>query len=276
MSELQYNGWRPKRPHKPGNLSPEDAVYPATRIFDKLAFVGFENVCMFVAETSKGLLFIDCLFPGERSASVIEEGIKDLGLDPADVKYILITHGHADHFGCAKYFIDKYGAIPVMSEVDYKYAVNRKGGPHPEWILDFEVTEFFTDGQDFTLGDMTIKIVSTPGHTSGCVSFIIPVTDEGRPHNIALWGGTGITPSMSHEDKQQYLDSLDHFAKFTHAVHVDAEITTHPFVDNGIERMNVLRNIVDGVPNPFVIGAEAYKRYEQMFREMCRAAMQGV
>lgn len=54
---------------------------------------------------------------------------------------------------------------------------------------------------------------------------------------------------------------------------MDCEISNHPFVDNCILRMNVIRDIADGVPNPFIIGREAYKRYEQMFYDMCKARM---
>ena len=45
-------------------------------------------------------------------------------------------------------------------------------------------------------------------------------------------------------------------------------ISLPQFVDNSIERLNVIRNICNGVPNPFVIGKEAYKRYEQLFVEL--------
>ena len=56
-------------------------------------------------------------------------------------------------------------------------------------------------------------------------------------------------------------------------VSVDAEISNHPFVDNTILRLELLRNIVDGVPNPFIIGRDAYKRYENMFYELCLRKM---
>ena len=48
-----------------------------------------------------------------------------------------------------------------------------------------------TDGQKLTLGDTTLTIYHTPGHTLGTVSTIIPVKDGGRTHTAALWGGTG-------------------------------------------------------------------------------------
>jgi Zn-dependent hydrolases, including glyoxylases len=116
-----------------------------------------------------------------------------------------------------------------------------------------------TDGQKFTLGDTTITIVSTPGHTPGGVSLIIPVTDNGTKHMVSLWGGTGLPKSL--EDNKAYLNSLYYFAKFTDAAQVDAQITAHSAVDNSAERMETLRKRKAGDPNPFVIGQEAYKAY---------------
>lgn len=58
-----------------------------------------------------------------------------------------------------------------------------RGRPH---TLGFDMDGFLTDGEDFTLGDTAIRCVWTPGHTEGCMSFIIPVLDEGRSHHLAI------------------------------------------------------------------------------------------
>ena len=47
-----------------------------------------------------------------------------------------------------------------------------------------------TDGQKLTLGDTTITMYVTPGHTLGTISSIIPVKDGGVTHMAAYWGGT--------------------------------------------------------------------------------------
>lgn len=46
---------------------------------------------------------------------------------------------------------------------------------------------------------------------------------------------------------------------------MDVEISTHPFLDMGKNRLEIVRNITDGVPNPFVIGEDGYRYYEKMF-----------
>ena len=55
----------------------------------------------------------------------------------------------------------------------------------------------------------------------------------------------------------------------------DAEIATHPCLDQGLARLRVVREIVDGVPNPFVIGEEGYRYYETQFYNLVKRAREG-
>jgi hypothetical protein len=70
-----------------------------------------------------------------------------------------------------------------------------------------------------------------------------------------------------------YLKSVDKFELACADYRVDVEISNHPPVDNGIERLNVVRNITNGVPNPFVIGQENMHYYFNKFRTMCSEAL---
>ena len=112
----------------------------------------------------------------------------------------------------------------------------------------------------------------TPGHTLYCMSFIIPVTDNGEPHMMAMWGGSGIPYYPG--DKVAYLRSCLRFAQITEKFGVDGEIASHPFIDKEIERLAVIRGIPDGVPNPFVLGKEEYKKMESMYLYLCLDAME--
>lgn len=259
---MEGHSWRKPNPHRP-NFGQDPKPYPATWFFDDLGFIGDESVACFLLRTDGGLILIDAMFPEQKYPDMIEAGIRDLGCDARELKAVLITHGHFDHFGLADRLRDKYGCRLYMNPVDEALA---KATPGKPFGLTFGMDGPLADGQDFVLGGTAVHCVHTPGHTPGCMSLILPVTDEGRPHHLALWGGTGVTPET---DKAAYLASVEKFAAVCEGYAVDCEISNHPFVDNSLLRLEVLRHICDGVPNPFVIGREAYRRYERMFYDMC-------
>lgn len=256
--------WRTYRRLRPDFHKKDLTICPATRFFDQLSFIGDEVVGCFVLETSEGLVMLDCMNPDQRSVDIIEQGFEDLGLKPHDLCAIIISHGHGDHYGKAEYFKNKYGAKLYLSEVDHDLAKTTcDWTPWP--AVDLPVDHFLQDGEALTFGDTTIQAVHTPGHTMGCFSFIIPVTDEGRPHWVAMWGGSSILPDS---DARAYADSLVKFTALCWENHVDGEISAHPSYDMGLLWLQMVREIVDGVPNPFVLGEEGYHYYQQQFYRM--------
>jgi metallo-beta-lactamase class B len=250
-------------------------VASPTKVFDNVGIVGSPGTSSIVIETSEGLILLDALLPGKIYSDMLEDGLKALGYDPADVKILLISHGHPDHTGCGKHFIDNYGAVPYMSRVDYEFAIGycEKYGS-PEWYFDYPVSNFIEGGETLTLGDICIQVFSTPGHTPGGLSFLIPVRDQGRPHIAALWGGSAPPPDI--ELCHTYLESLEAFKTACRLNHADADLHTHPPLNNGIERMQVMRNRIDQVANPFVIGTDGCLRYLDMFKGMAEDALKAL
>ena len=274
---VQKHTWRTDRPHripfnfKKGEQPTRKDIIPATRFFDQLSFIGNAWVGCFVLETSDGLIQIDAMEPKDMYVEMIEQGYKDLGLDIHELRAVLLTHGHFDHYGRADYFRERYGAKLYMSRTDEDMALGKTGFVSKMGPMPFEMDGYLEDGAPFVLGDTAIQVFSTPGHSPGCMSFILPVTDEGRPHKVSLWGGTGVP--MDPAACRQYLDSSRYFAGMLLKNGVDGEISNHPFIDNSPERLALVRGIVNGVANPYVIGTAAVLRYQDMFTDMCLAAM---
>ena len=239
-------------------------VIPATRFFDQMAVIGDEVVACFVLDTAEGYVLLDCMEPTDRALHMIEQGFKDLGYDINELTAILITHGHGDHYGNADILQQRYGARVFIGKRDHQLAVENEDGL-PYRLPTFNVTRYLEDGDVLTFGDTAITCIETPGHTPGCFSFIVNVSDEGAPHTVALWGGSGVMPTS---DPQVYYQSLLTFSRICDENGVDGEIATHPSLDNGLERYALVRNIVDGVPNPFVLGSAGYHYYEQQFYEL--------
>lgn len=264
MDEVKYNGWRPVTFSVP-KLTKEDREipYPATKFFDQLAFIGTPAVCCFLLETSAGLVLLDCMNPGQHYIDIIEQGIKDLGHFPEELNAIMITHGHGDHWGEAGYFKKKYGCKVYMNEIDYDFATHVPE-QFPWKSLDYTMDGYLRDMEHYTFGNTVITVVHTPGHTPGSMSFLVPVTDEGRPHMLSIWGGAGVqAPSAN---VTEYLESVEKYKSVCRDFHVDCSVQTHPFIDNGILKLEIVRNIVRGVPNPFIIGEDGNEYFMDAMR----------
>src|SRR5262249_35539754 len=148
------------------------------KVFDNLYFVGQSEYSVWAITTSEGIIVSDTIFDYSVEDEV-DGGLKKLGLDPTKIKYAVVTHAHPDHHGGAKFLQDRYGTRVIMSPADWDM-LDRTNGTRPKRDL------MATDGQKFTLGDTTLTLYLTPGHTPGTISVLIPVKDSGRPHLVAL------------------------------------------------------------------------------------------
>jgi metallo-beta-lactamase class B len=159
-------------------------------VFDNLYFVGGKVHSAWALTTSDGIILIDTIYP-YNSEELIVGGMQKLGLDPKQVKYVIITHGQGDHVGGAKMMQDRFSSRIVMGEPDWRFvenSVNRYG--QGETSVKPRKDIVAQDGQKITLGDTTVTLVFTPGHTEGTFSLFFQVKDNGKPLTVAYSGGT--------------------------------------------------------------------------------------
>lgn len=252
----------------------DKTIPPATKVFDNLFYVGATPVGAWALKTSEGIILIDALNNTNDARDIIEAGFQKLGLDPSTIKYIVVTHGHGDHYGGARYLSEKYKAPVLMTEEDWDLAINPPprpkipGLPAPNWSKAPDKDQLAVDGQELTLGDTTVRIVTTPGHTAGTISLVFPVVNNGERHVAGLWGGTGLPRNPA--GLQTYSDSAKKFKEILADNDADVALSNHGFVDDSLKRMATLSE--NPKSNPFVIGEEAVARYVDIFSECALAA----
>ena len=189
------------------------------KVFDNLYFVGGKVHSSWALTTSDGIILIDTIFP-YNSEQLIVGGLQKLGLDPRNIRYVLISHAHADHIGGAEMLQTRYKARVVMAAPDWETVAtypNRYKTMAPKRDI------VATDGMTITLGGTAVTIWHTPGHTPGTLSYTFTVLDRGRPVNVAYSGGTAFnfvnnTPDPGIRNFQTYIDSQRKMAEKAAAV----------------------------------------------------------
>ncbi|ADO83414.1 MBL fold metallo-hydrolase [Ilyobacter polytropus] len=229
-----------------------------TKVFDDLYCVGSVSVVAWVLKTSDGIILIDSMWD-DHDAETIINGMESLGLDPSEIKYILISHGHGDHYGGANYLRDKFGAKVVMTKVDAEFMYSLTTGPNSSRSPKPPVDIYVKNGDEITLGDKTVKILETPGHTPGGISFIFHIVNDGKEHTAVLWGGTGIPRNA--KEKLTYKTSVTHFEKESKEAGATIELTAHLFVGDGFKNLDTARNRKKGEANPFILGKSGMDDY---------------
>lgn len=263
----------PQRSAAPAPPPPRSAWHvEPVKVLDNLYYLGQSEYSAWAVTTSAGIIVIDALFDYSVEDEIVN-GLTRLGLDPKNIKYVIVSHAHSDHAGGAKLLQDRFGAHVLMSAADWDLtARNTQSWPKPR--RDMVVT----DGQRLTLGDTTVTMYLTPGHTPGTISTIIPVRDQGRPHVAAEWGGTGFNFTVTPDKPRRYwyetyANSADHFREAVKKSGADVLIANHPEQDGAKAKLAALATRKAGDPNPYVIGNDSVTRYVTMVGECARASL---
>jgi metallo-beta-lactamase class B len=229
------------------------------KLFDNLYAVGNSETTVYALRTSAGIVLLDAGFEN-KAESVLVPQLQKAGLNPADVKYILLGHGHADHFGGSKYFQDHYGTKIATTAADWdliSQTASRGGTPPAKPAKDVVLTE----GQPFKSGDLTITLVAIPGHTPGSLAFVFPVKDKGKTRMAGLFGGAILTTNIiTTEGLKQYTQSIAHYLEKAKQMKVEVELQNHPIFDGMPEKLVALNTAKRGTgeSNPFIVGNDRY------------------
>lgn len=264
---------------RPAGAPARDAWYAKpVKVFDNLYFVGQTEYSAWAVLTSDGIIIIDPIFDYSVEEEVVN-GLKSLGADPNTIKYVLISHAHSDHVGGASFLQDRFNAKVIMSDADWTLLEGTRASwrkPRKELVA--------TDGQKLTLGDTTLTLHITPGHTLGTISSLIPVRDGNRRHTAAYWGGTAFNWTTNRAGYitaerpdgfwfNRYIESAQRFRTLARAAGADVLISNHTAFDGSKTKLPAMAARKAGDPHPYVVGTDSVGRYLTVAEECAKAGL---
>src|SRR5687767_1773130 len=241
------------------------------KVFDNLYWLGTRQHSSWALNTSEGLIIIDTNFAWATQPEIID-GLTTLGLDPRQIKYVLISHAHGDHDQGAAELQSRYGAKVVMGAPDWDATLQRPAtaaGGVPKRDIAVGLA-----GEKITLGDTTVTVVATPGHTPGTLSYVFPVQDQGRTVMVAYSGGT-LTGAFGTDAARwdEYAASQRKIAKVAADAGASVILSNHSEYDGAYTKARLVtakREV--GENHPFIGGADAVQRYFTVMAECAMAS----
>ena len=255
----------------PGFLDPDAPAIEPFSAYDNLHYVGMYAWGTFILDTGEGLILFDSLTNERQVKEILLPGMAELGLDPHDLKHLVVTHAHVDHYGGAQFLKDTYGVPILMSELDWDGLSNDISMPYfveagYGEIVQPERDQVVQDGEVLSLGNASVTFVLTPGHTPGTLSTIIEVMDQGEPRTVAMWGGQALREELDLLNDMH--DSLHKFWQLGNERGVEGLISTHAWV---VGNFRMLERGRDDGKNPLLIGQEGFNRVMGIYDECMKA-----
>ncbi len=259
--------------------NPSSVYIEPFRILGNLYYVGDKQVCAHLIDTGEGLILFDAGY--QHTIHLLIQSIWSLGFNPADVKYLILSHGHFDHFGACNEFRSLYGTKSFMSKADCEMLKNtpRAGlldmNPNPYALLPV-IDHTFEDGEIISLGNTQIECVLSPGHSPGTTSFFFDITDGGKTYKVGYFGGSGFL-TLYRDFLKKYELPLELQEQFAQTLidlksrQVDVSLGNHPAQNSTLEKRR--RMIENPAVNPFIDPAEwcvNLNKLEMQYREFLK------
>jgi metallo-beta-lactamase class B len=248
--------------------------FPAHRVIGNVYYVGSKGLAAYLVATPEGHILINSNL--ESSPALIQQSVEKLGFRYSDIKILLISHAHWDHNAGsalvkrqtgAKYMV-MAGDVEVVEtggKADFQYG-NDASAQYPPAKVD----RVLHHGDQVRLGGSVLTAHLTPGHTKGCTTWTLQVTDGGKQYNIVIVGSPNVNPGYKLVNNTAYPQIVSEYER-TFAVlkslSCDVFLGAHGSYYNMEAKLARLKH---GAANPF-IDPNGYKAYiaerEQAFRK---------
>ena len=238
------------------------------KVADNLYFLGTQSHNSWALVGSEGIIVFEALFDYAVRDEVLG-GLKKLGLNPAHVKYVILSHAHADHDGGAKLLQDEIKDVKLIYGAEdwemVKSQENRPGGmPKRDRTGD--------DGMVVSVGDASVRIITMPGHTAGTLSYLFEARDGGKPLRVAYVGGTAIPFGAAPDYYDRYAASSRKMGKAAADYGATVLLSNHTEFDNAYWKAFAAKGRRPGDANPFEVGRDGVDGYFAMVQACASAA----
>jgi len=245
--------------------------FEAHRVIANLYYVGTYDLAVYLVTSDEGHFLINTGL--EDSTSQIRAGIESLGFQLEDVKVLLTMQAHWDHTAALAEIKQLTGAEMWATADDAP--VLRDGGfsdPHfggKPTFKPVEVERILKDGETISLGDAKLKVVETPGHTRGSVSYTMTVRENGRDYNVGIINMNSINPGKRFQTDPTYPEII---SDFEHTFAVQKELPVDVYVSAHASQYDLHDKFKPGDPyNPDrFVDPEGYLRKVQSYEDAYR------
>jgi len=207
-----------------GTKQQQDTAFPPHKIVGNLYYVGTESLGSFLISTPQGLILINSDY--ERTVPVIRSSVEKLGFKFSDVKILLGSHAHGDHMEGDALVKELTGAqvMAMAEDVPALQAMKPGGKEHP-------IDKILHDGDEVTLGGVTLVAHLTPGHTRGCTTWTTKIQESGRTYDVVIIGSVGVNPGfqlVNNRQTPQIAEEYKRSFRVLRSLKADVPLGSHP------------------------------------------------
>jgi len=212
--------------------------FPPHKVVGNVYYVGTTTLSSFLITTPQGHILIDSTY--ERNVPTIAKSVVDLGFKFSDVKILLGNHAHGDHMEGDALVKQMTGAqvMAMAEDVPALQAMKPGGKEHP-------IDKVLHDGEQVTLGGVTLVAHLTAGHTRGCTTWTTTAQEGGRSYNVMI--GCSLRPPATLTP--EIINEFNRSLKTVRALPCDVQLGDHGAQYNMQEKYAKLKA---GAPNPFI------------------------
>jgi metallo-beta-lactamase class B len=234
------------------------------RIAGNLYYVGSAGLASYLVASTQGNILINSDL--EANVPMLKASVESLGFKWTDTKILLISHAHFDHDAGSAKIKQQTGATYMVMDADVPVvesggAIDFQYGSDPSTRYPAtKVDRVLHDGDEVRLGDAVLVARLTPGHTKGCTTWTMTVTEARKPYNVVIVGSPNVNPGykLVHNDKYpQIAEDYERMFRVLKSLPCDIFLGAHGGYFNMDEK---LKRKKDGEPNPF-IDPEGYKQF---------------